>query len=326
MGGLRGSADSSDAIAARYNRPDAERAMLSNPSHAVVGCRDLAATARFLSAFGFEATARGTLAADVTRALYGLDDSAEEWRLAVPGAATGWLRLVAAGRAGRPASVFDARAFAIDLFTRDVAASVRLAEEAGFAHSKVVEHRLGPAVVREARIQGPDRVILTLLQVSSRQPSLLDAQPDRLHSEVQGFVYSVYDADRCAAFWQETCGLRRATDLRLGGTALSVTLGLAEREIPARSVVFTDAADQPVRVQLLEFLDEGGRLVDDWPLASGLFAVGFEVTDLEAEMRALPAARFGAPVSCVSAALGASRAVTGVAPGAQRFELWQRVG
>jgi catechol 2,3-dioxygenase-like lactoylglutathione lyase family enzyme len=298
--------------------------MLSNPSHVVVGCRDLGASARFLSVFGFEVTARGTLAAEAASALYGLDGAAEEWRLAVPGAATGWLRLVAAARTARAVSPFDLRAFAIDLFTRDVAQSIRLATEAGFECSKVAEHRYGPVLVREAKVHGHDHLILRLLQVGGQRPSRLDTQPERLHSEVHSFVYSVYDADRCAAFWQEACGLERVTDTRFGGTALSITLGLAEREIAARLVVFTDAADRPVRVRLLEFLGERGKLVDDWPLAGGLHAAGFEVADLAAAMRSLAGARFGEPMACESAVFGPARAVTGVAPGAQRFELWQR--
>jgi hypothetical protein len=299
--------------------------MLSNPSHAVVGCCNLAATARFLSVFGFDVTSRGTLAAGAARSLYGLEDAAEEWRVAAPGAETGWLRLIATGRASRPASVFDPRAFAIDVFTRDLAASLRLAAEAGFPHSKAVEQRLGPVVVREARVQGPDRLILTLHQLDGRRPSLLDEKPARLHSEVHSFVYSVYDTDRCATFWQEACGLERVTDVRVGGTGFALTLGLVERVIAARLVLFTDAGDRPVRVQLLEFLGEGGKLVDDWPLAGGVHGVGFEVADLDAAMRELASVRFGEPVKCESAGLGPARAVTGVAPGAQRFELWERV-
>jgi hypothetical protein len=219
--------------------------------------------------------------------------------------------------------VFDLRAFAVDVLTADVAASVRLVTEAGYAHSRVVEHRHGLAVAREARVQGPDRLVLTLRQAEGRQPRP-DAPPAGPASEAQGFTYSVHDADRCAAFWQEACGHRRVSDVRIGGTALSATLGLAEREISARSLVLTDAADRPLRIALLEFLGEGGRLVDDWPLAGGLFAAAFEVSDLDASMQALPAVRFGSPASGVSAALGLARAVTGVAPGALRLELWER--
>jgi catechol 2,3-dioxygenase-like lactoylglutathione lyase family enzyme len=177
--------------------------------------------------------------------------------------------------------------------------------------------------VREAEVHGPDHLILTLLQVDKRRPSLLDAEPDRLHSEVHSFVYSVREADRCIAFWQ-ACGLKKVTDAPFGGTTLAIALGLPPREIRSRFVVFVDEADKPVRVQLLEFLGEGGELIPDWPLAGGLHAVAFEVEELEAACAALPTARFGDVVEYESAILGRARAVTGVGPGDQRFQIWQR--
>jgi catechol 2,3-dioxygenase-like lactoylglutathione lyase family enzyme len=241
----------------------------------------------------------------------------------VPGVAHGFLRLVETREAARALTAFDPRAFAIDLFTRDIERSLEVARDAGGHCSKIADHEFGPIVVREAEVHGPDGLVITLLHLHGRRPSVLDRREDLLHSEVHSFVYSVHDIDRIAPFWQETLGLRKVTDARFGGTSLSIAMGLEEREISARFVVFTDAADQPVRVQLIEFLAEGGHPAPSFPLHPGLHAVAFEVDDLPAAMSALSPARFGAS-TIADGVLGPARAVTGCAPGDLRFELWER--
>lgn len=296
----------------------------SSPTHAVAGCSDLAATANFLRAFGFEIHAQGVLPAGAADALYGAQGAAAEWLLAVPGVSRGLLRLVASGRPARAAGTFDPRPFAIDLFSRDIERSLEIGRAAGGHCSPVADHKFGPMTVREAEIHGPDGLVVTLLQLPKRRPSALDTREDLLHSEVHSFVYSVRDTDQVAPFWQEQLGLSKVTDARFGGTTLSIALGLPERELAARFLVFTDERDQPVRVQFLEFLNEGGTPLPSFPLHPGLHALAFEVLDLESAMRALDAARFGQPVAVEGGVLGRARAVTASAPGDLRFELWQR--
>jgi hypothetical protein len=297
---------------------------LESPTHAVIGCSDLGATAGFLTPFGFAVEARGSLPAAAARSLYGADGAAAEWRLAVPGVPRGYLRLVETRLAARPATTFDPRPFAIDLFTRDVQRSLAVARSGGARCSPIAEHKFGPIVVREAQAHGPDGLVVTLLELAKRRPSVLDAREDLLHSEVHSFVYSVRDSDAAAPFWQERIGLAKVTDAKFGGTSLSVSLGLPEREIAARFLVFTDEGDHPVRVQFLEFLGEGGTPLPSFPLHPGLHALAFEVGSLAEAMRALDGASFGEPVAAGGGVLGAARAVTASAPGDLRFELWER--
>lgn len=294
------------------------------PSHAVIGASDLAATAAFLRPFGFEVEARGVLPAAAAAALYGAEGPASEWRVGVPGAARGWLRLVEARRPPRPADTFDPRPFAIDLFTRDVEKSLEVGRDAGGRCSRVADHRFGPVTVREAEVRGPDGLVVTLLQLEKRRPSILDESPERLHSEVHSFVYSVRGSDALAPFWQEQLGLAKVTDAMFGGTTLSVALGLPEREIKARFLVFTDTGDRPIRVQFLEFLGEGGRPLASYPLYPGLYGLAFEVASLEDAIAGLPSAGFSAVAAVDAGILGPARAVSAAAPGDLRFELWQR--
>jgi catechol 2,3-dioxygenase-like lactoylglutathione lyase family enzyme len=299
---------------------------LESPTHAVVGVSDPNATARFLEPFGFEVVARGELATATAERLYGLAGPCVEWRLAAPGAERGGVRLVQAPGPARTSGVFDHRAFAIDLFTRDIERSLAVGREAGARCSRIADHRFGPMLVREAEVHGPDGLVVTLLQSGPRRPSRLDAQPDALHSEVHSFVWSVADADEVARFWQERAGFKRVTDFSFGGTTLSIALGLDEREIRARFLVLIDAADHPIRMQLLQFLDEAASPVAGFPLAPGLHGVAFEVADLDAARAGLVAARFGEVAEVAGGTLGAARAIAGEAPGGLRFELWQRRG
>jgi catechol 2,3-dioxygenase-like lactoylglutathione lyase family enzyme len=298
--------------------------VLRNPSRAVIGSSDLEASARFLAVFDLEVEARGEMPPAASEALYGLPGGAGEWILSAPGAATGGVRLVRTPHPARPAGTFDTRAFALDFYTRDITRSLARAREAGYAAGDVAEHRFGPAIVREAEVHGPDGITVTLLGLDTRRPSRLDREPERLHSEVHSFVWSVTDTDRVAAFWEREAGLRRVTDARFGGTTLSRALGLPEREIAARFLVLTDADDHPIRVQLIEFLvDETIRAIASLPLAAGPFGLAFDVPSLEGAVESLPGARFGAPVAVGSGPGAKGRAVAGAAPGELRFELWE---
>ena len=108
-------------------------------------------------------------------------------------------------------------------------------------------------------------------------------------------------------------------------TALLVLLGLFvwliiffSRRAETGDLLVADLAGRRGDVELEKFFEDPGAAWPTWPLAGGLHAPGFSVASLEAAMAALPAAEYGA-----IAELGGQRAVTGVAPGGVRFELWQ---
>jgi hypothetical protein len=297
--------------------------MLSSPTHAVIGASDPAATIRFLELFGFVVAGRATLPAAAATALYGLDGDAAEVELAVPGATLGWLRLVETPHPPHPVATLDNRPFAIDLFSTDLERSVGLAEEAGFAAGPIARHEFGPLVIREVEIVGPDHLILTLLESPARRPTILDRDPERLHSELHALVWSVDRMDDKLGFWQRDAGLETITDAVFEGEEMGKALGLPGRSIRARLVVMCDAESNPSRLELIEFLGEPAADHPNWPLAAGLHAPAFQVDDLEDALEALSAAVWGEIVELDSPLHRRSRAVTAEAPGRLRFELWQ---
>ena len=308
--------------------------MLKSPSHAVVGCSDLGRTEEFLALFGLERTAAAELPAAAAGALYGLEAAAREVLLATPGAELGWLRLVATPHPERRVAPLDSRPFAIDFYTTDIERSVAAASQAGAHTSPIVTHQFGPLSIREVEVRGPDHLIVTLLGLDVRRPSLLDREPDRLHSELHSFVWSVEDIDRLLPFWSGQAGLETTTDATFESAELGVLLGVEgpgrARPVKARLVVLADTEAQPARLEMIEFLaarrpgeEAAGYLT--LPLAAGLHAPAFTVPDLEAAMAPLAGARFGDVVEVDSAVHPGGRGVTAVAPGDLRFELWQEI-
>ena len=120
--------------------------MLSSPRDVVVGASDFGRMSDFITLFGFESQVAADLPATAASALYGLDAATEERLLAVPGAALGRVRVVRTPHAPRSFAPFDARPFAIDLFSTDVEASVALATENGFHSSPITDHQFGPVI------------------------------------------------------------------------------------------------------------------------------------------------------------------------------------
>jgi len=297
--------------------------MLTSPSHAVIGCSDLGRMSSFLALFGFATTARATLPAAAARALYGLAGAAEEELLGVAGAERGGLRLVATPHPPHACAPLDSRPFAVDLYSTDIERSAAIAADAGHPPGPIVTFQFGPMTIREAEIHGPDHVIVTLLELATRRPSVLDADPQRLHSEVHSIVWSVREMDRWLPFWLEQAGLVKTTDATFDSAELGVLLGVGERTIRSRLAVMADAASRPARLEMIEFLGEDAAEHPDWPLHAGLHAPAFHVDDLEAAVAALSGASFGEVVVVDSDVHRGARAVTAVAPGDLRFELWE---
>ncbi len=297
--------------------------MLASPRDAVIGASDLDRMTEFLAVFGFQTRAAGTLPQPAARALYGLDMEPEERLLEMPGSARGRVRLVSTPVPARRFAPFDARPFAIDLFSSDIVRSVDLATGAGLHVSPVTAHQFGPVVIRELEVTGPDGLIVTLLErTSSRWPSLLDGEPDRLHSEVHAFVWSAKELDRLLPFW-EGCGLGKHTDAVLATPGLGALVGVPEADVKMRLTVFSDPESRQIRVELVDFLGQPAAAHDSLPLAAGLHAPAFEVADLDAAVAALLPARVGEVVELDTPLHPRCRAVTAVAPGELLFEVWE---
>ena len=300
--------------------------MLPSPSHAVIGCSDVQETAAFFRLYGFQGTATGILPQEAAAVLYGLNQEAEEMLLHVPGADLGYLRLVSTPNAERHFAALDNRAFAIDLFTTDITESIAISDAAGFDSSPVATHHFGPLTIQEVEIKGPDHVVLTLLATPTRRPSILDTEPDRLHSEVHALVWSAKDLDRLLPFWVEQAGHQKLTDAVFDSPEMGAVLGVPDRQIQARLAVFADEEARPIRLELIEFVGEPAADHPNFPLAAGLHAPALQVANLEKTCKQLQGAELGEVVSLDTPLHPNARAVTAQAPGNLRFELWQEGG
>lgn len=299
--------------------------MLASPIDVVVGASDMEATTKFLTHFGFEAGASGTLSAVAAKALYGIDGPLEELLFAVPGAPRGRVRLVATPNPARSYAPFDARPFAIDLFTADIEQSVAQAIEAGYHASPITDHRFGPVTIREVEITGPDRLVMTLLEPSAgRRPCVLDDDPNRLTSEVHAFVWSDTDLDSHIGYWTER-GLQTLMDVVMETPGLGALVGVPDEDVRLRLTVFADEPDaQPIRVEYVEFLGKPSTPQPTLPLAAGLHAPVFELVDLDAALDALAPAEIGEIVAVDTPVHRKMRAATAVTPGGHRFEVWEK--
>jgi catechol 2,3-dioxygenase-like lactoylglutathione lyase family enzyme len=297
--------------------------MLPSPDHAVIGVSDPDQSVDFLHLLGFEEVRSGELPREAAATLYGLEEAIRETVLRVPGARRGYLRLVATPNPARLVAPLDNRAFAIDLFSTDIARSLEVVEEAGFHGSPIATHQFGPISIREVEVKGPDDIVVTLLETEARRPTILDREPDRLHSEVHAWVWSVKDIDGLLPFWLDRAAQQKLTDAVLETPGLGAVLGVPDREIKARLVVLGDADAHPIRLEMIEFLGEPAVDHPSFPLVAGLHAPAFRVGDLDSVCRSLEGALFGQIVALDTPLHGRARAVSAVAPGDLRFELWE---
>ncbi len=292
--------------------------MLASPSHAVAGCTDLATTERFLAHFGLVSEPALELPATAAASLYGLEGPAAQSVLRTPGAAQGWVRLVETPHGERHPGPYDARPIAIDFYTRDIERSIDISRQAGAEIRDLVEYSLGPIELQEVEVIGPDHLVVVFIEVNMLRPSVLDHDPDRLHSEVHSIVFSVQDTEAALPFWAETAGLATLIDSKIEGPMISQLMAMPRENVPVRFTLLCDGDSAPARFELLEFYDDPGEELPTWPLAAGLHAPGFTVADLDQAMAGLKGAEFG-----TVAQVGEARAVSALAPGGVRFELWQ---
>jgi hypothetical protein len=299
--------------------------MLPSPIDVVVGASDIEAATEFLILFGFEKGLSAELPANAANALYGIDSAVNELVMAVPGAPRGRVRLVATPNSPRSFAPFDARPFAIDLFTADMEKSVELAVGAGYHSSPITDHHFGPVTIREVEITGPDTLVVTLLEPSAgRRPCVLDDDPDRLHSEVHAFVWSDTNLDEHIGYWTER-GLQTLMDVVMETPGLGALVGVPDEDVKLRLTVFADEPEaRPIRVEFVEFLGKPSAPQPSLPLAAGLHAPAFEFDDLEASLAGLAPAEIGEIVAVDTELHPKMRAATAVTPGGHRFEVWER--
>ena len=296
--------------------------VLESPESTLVGATDLAAMTTFLRHFDFEETATVQVPEAAARHLYGLDAATHGVRLAVPGASSGRLNIVVTPGAASHHGPTDQGAHAIDLYTRDIEKSLRIAEGAGARVSTISSYKVGPLTLSEAKAEGPDHLEVVFLQVDRRRSSRLDTMESALSSEVHSFVWIVSRMDDGLPFWRDEAGLKTYLDVTMREPSIAAFMGLPRPDAPLRLAMMADAGGKPTRFELIEFPEDPGAAAVSWPLRGGLFAPVFTVANLEETMRNLPSARFGEVAEIVE---GGSRvrAATGIAPGGVRFEVRQ---
>lgn len=293
--------------------------MLRSPSHAVIGTTDAAPLAAFLGRLGFAAAGEHDLDAAAALALYGLAAPTTQTLLLADGRPGGALRLVATPHAAPTPSPFDRGPLVLDVYTTDIEAVRDRAVDGGATAGHLGTIELGPLVMRQVALTGPDGLRVVLVEANHRRPSLLDDDGvGRDTSELHSVLWSVDDIDAAAPFWTDEAGLTQAHVFPVGLPVVSRIMGLPGEQHDLRMNLLVDAEQCPVRIELFEFSGDPGGDRPTWPLQAGLHAIAFEVDDLDAATAGLAGAAFGTPVP-----VAAQRAVTGVAPGGVRFELWE---
>jgi hypothetical protein len=294
------------------------------PLSAIVGATSPDAIVNIYRAFGFDVLGERAIAAPASRALYGLDGPTREIVMAPPGAARGWLHIVDTPNAGPHPGPYDNGPHAIDVYSRNVDDSARLANAAGSPSGPVARYQMGPFDVREVKTVGPDHLVSVFIEVQRRRPSVLDSDPARLHSEVHSAVWIVDRIDDVLPFWKEQAGLTLLLDATARETAVGRFMGLPREDTPVRLAVLADDTSAPIRFEFVEFPEETGGAFATWPLRGGLHAVGFGAEHLEAAIAAMPGASFGPIVERPVGLSGRpARAVAGVGPQGTRFEVWE---
>lgn len=298
--------------------------MLPSPTHCIVGATDLDAVARFLGTFGFTDRRDDVLAADAATKLYGLPGPARQATLRTAGATgPGWIRVVETWRPAPHVGPYDHGPHAIDLYTRDIEASVALARGAGAECGAITHYTVGPLAIGETKVVGPDHVVLVFIQVDKRRPSRLDAPDPPLHSELHSAVWTVPAIDAVKPFWTGRAGLPQLLDATITDPKVAAFMRLPRAESPIRLLVVADPAQRPARVEFIEFPEDPGHPAPtDRPLHAGLYALGFGSDDVARDMASLPEVAWSVPVA--ASGVGPNMAVTGVAPGGVRVELWSR--
>ena len=277
--------------------------MLTSPIGAVAAVRDVAAAVRFFGRLGMRETGSGALPAE----LYGEAGSFVD----LAAADRGRLRLVEVAADSAARGPFDHGPIALDFYSRDLPRSLA---ETDVPAGTPVRLDLGPLVMHQVRLAGPDGVPVVLIDANHRRPSLLDTDEEALHSEVHSMVWVVPSIDEALPFWS-AAGLTVAFDIPIASPAVSELLELPRDDVPVRMAMLTDADVRPMRLELFAFPADSGTPCDPTPRAGLIWPV-FEVADLDAAA-ALPWVEVGEP--CEVAGRRVRRCV---APGGVVAELW----
>lgn len=247
--------------------------------HAVVGASDLAASVAFVEALGFEVRSRRTLGTEQAHALYALPTATDEVVLVAPGASAGAVRVVATPLPHPAPDPYRRGGHALDLYTTDIERSLAVSVAAGATVGPLADYDFGPVHLRQGQATGPDGVPWVFVEIGHRLPSLLDADPQRLHSELHSAVWAVDDLDATTAWWTDVVGLDLRSRFPITEPAVPAFMGLPRPTHLAMSVLTGPGGAAP-RFELLAYDDEPGTSVPVVPLVAGATVPVLETDDL----------------------------------------------
>lgn len=292
--------------------------MQKSPSFITVGVSHIETTARFFQAFGFVRESGASMGGFAARELYGLAGATTEAILAMPGARSGYIRLVETSLDAALGGPFDLGPHAVDLYVRDMETALEIVKNTHAEIGPVAAYRVGPMAIKECKCVGPDGLALVLIEVDKRRPSVLDLAGNSLFSEVHSAVAVVESIDAAAPFWK-AAGLKVLLDATFAEPSVAEFMHLPRPDTKLRLALFADEEQLPIRLEMIEFPDPDARnapMIHATPLRPGRFLFGFDVPDVSATKAALP----GAQYSKICRVSG-GHAVVGIAPGGVGFEL-----
>jgi hypothetical protein len=298
--------------------------LVRGPREFVIGTVNFPQTAAFLSAYGFYPEALPVPDARAAAVLYGVDHRVDQWIFRTIDKVGASIRVVSGANDTGPMVPFECGPHGIDVFTRNVDLTAEIAHKAGGSVAKPVPWTLTPGEpLSEARVVAPGGGwAFYSVQTDHMDPSVLDHEPDRLHSNLVMISWVVapelMEAER--DFWVSKAGFTKVLDEFLAEDEM-MRLQLQPRPARMESVHFV-GADNEVRVDLLSYPDEPAVHRAEWPMRAGLHSAVLYTDDLGAAIEQL-----GVAVSEEVTVLetdGVSRAVTGSSPGGIRFELRQK--
>ena len=222
----------------------------------VVGARDPEALVSFLAGFGLEELARPELDDDEAAALYGQGCRVVPGPLlAAPGVPDGpTVRVLRTDTGGAAPTGWQCGPRALDVYTADLDRSTAAAVAAGWTVSPEALIEGGPMRMRQALITGPEGFPLVLVESTHRRSSVLDGEPDRLHSEPHSVVWCVADQAAEAERWR-AAGWSVGAPVHFAEPTVSDELGLAERPTPITMTMISDDDVNALRLELLSFDD-----------------------------------------------------------------------
>jgi hypothetical protein len=329
--------------------------MLTSPHHVVMTVANLEAQCGLWEALGFVRGSVVPVPAAAAMTLYGHEGDTrelvlsrpEDWTgshdLTGPNSAAlrdpsvdpfptgkpgrGSLRLVETANPGPVRSPFAPGPEALDVYVRDLAATIATAEVSAVSVRPSLTLPLGPITMRQQMLMGVDGARCTLVEIERRRPSLLDSYPDAANSEISSLIIVTANHEVSEAFWLGA-GLRKHSDISLDLEAVSTMMGLPRHE-PVRMTLLGDEAISPMRLEFLQFVNvsssDAGQALDMSAAPHGAPSPVFMVDNIDNEAAALCA--LGATIGGITSYESASGMVAQAAlfdPYGIRFELHLR--